>query len=860
MLYFSRWKIVSILLVVFLGIAYAAPNLFSRDTLSNFPSWLPNDQMTLGLDLQGGSHILMQVDRESMVKERMEALEDDARRTLRAEKIGYRFSKPQDINGIEVRLTNPDQEELAVEKLGELTQPVNASFFGQGTIREVDIEQRPGNVIRLTLNDGGIENAMSSAVTQSIQVINKRINELGTNEPVVQRQGNDRILVQFPGLDDPARLKSILGQTAKLTFHLVSDEMSPMDALQSRPPAGTKIIYDDANDPPIPYLVESRAMVSGEDLVDAQSGFDQQTNEPIVTFRFNTKGASRFGQVTQANVGRPFAIVLDDQVLSAPVIREPILGGSGQISGSFTPETANDLAVLLRAGALPAKLNIIEERTVGPGLGADSIEAGQIASLVGAVGVLIFMVLAYGVMGVIADIALIANIAMIIGVLSLLGATLTLPGIAGIVLTMGMAVDSNVLIYERIREERRNGRNLIQSFDAGFRSAFGTILDANITTLIAAFILFYLGSGPIRGFAVTLAIGIVTTLFTAYTFTRLMIALWVRYQKPKELPKRPVKMVPEETEFGFMRFRKITFPLSAAAVVASIVLFFVASLNFGIDFKGGTLVELKSKSEVADIADVRGRLDQLNLGDVQVQEFGDPSEILVRVESQGYGDSAEQSVEALVRNELESDYDLRRVEVVGPTVSGELAQTGTIAVIASLLAIMIYIWFRFEWQFAVGAVVATLHDVLITIGMFAVLRLEFSLSSIAAILTIVGYSLNDTVVVYDRIRENLRKYKKMRIPQLIDLSVNNMLSRTILTSVTTLVALFSLYFLGGEVLAGFTFAMIFGVFVGTYSSIFIAAPVLILFNLRPGQIAGANKTDVDKEKQATANTNPVILE
>ncbi len=859
MLYFSRWKIISILLVIASGFIYAAPNLFSSQTLEALPGWIPKDKMTLGLDLQGGSHLLMQVDREAMIAERTETMEDDARRILRTERIGYRFSTPQGVNGIDIRLRDASQMEAAQTALEELTEAVNAGLFGQGTIREIDMTDRGEGVIRLTLNEQGIDNAMASAVTQSIQVIGKRINELGTNEPIVQRQGNDRILVQFPGLDDPSRLKAIIGQTAKLSFHLVSDEMSVADALQGRAPAGTKVLYeyDDVGEPLQPYLVESRAIVQGEDLVDAQPGFDQRTNEAIVSFRFNTKGASRFGQVTQANVGRPFAIVLDDQVLSAPVIREPILGGAGQISGSFTPESSNDLAVLLRAGALPAKLDIIEERTVGPGLGADSIAAGQIASIVGAIGVVIFMIGAYGTFGILANIALVANVALIIGILSLLGATLTLPGIAGIVLTMGMAVDSNVLIFERIREERRNGRNLIQSFDAGFRTAFGTILDANITTLIAAFILFYLGSGPIRGFAVTLAIGIVTTVFTAYTFTRLMMALWVRFQKPKELPWCPIRVIKDDTSFKFMRHRRISFPLSAIGIVTSIVLFFVVSLNFGIDFKGGTLVELRSNAEVADIADVRSRLGELELGDVQVQEFGAPNEILVRVESQGTVDNADQSVESLVRDALAEDYEFRRVEVVGPTVSGELAQTGTLAVIAALLAIMVYIWFRFEWQFAVGAVVATLHDVILTIGMFAVLQLDFSLSSIAAILTIVGYSLNDTVVVYDRIREKLRKYKKMEIPMLLDLAINKTLSRTIMTSLTTLVALFALYFLGGEVLAPFTFAMIFGIVIGTYSSVFIAAPILILFKLRPGQVAGNEQDDVDKEKEATANTQPV---
>jgi len=859
MLYFSRWKIISILLVVVAGLFYAAPNLVSKETSDSLPTWLPHNRMTLGLDLQGGSHVLLQVNREGMIKERLDALADEVRSINRAEKLGGRVSFTAGSKIVKIILGDSGNPEVAREKLQPLADPISSGVFGQSTIREVDISEPTPGTIELALNDQGIDAALSSAVTQSIQVIGRRINELGTNEPIVQRQGTDRILVQYPGLDDPQRLKDLLGKTAKLTFHLVSNEMTATDALQGRPPAGTKVLFEDS-DPPIPFLVQTRAMVDGEDLVDAQSGFDQRTNEPIVSFRFNTKGASRFGQVTTANVGRPFAIVLDDQVLSAPVIREPIIGGAGQISGSFTSESANNLAILLRSGALPAELTIIEERTVGPGLGADSIAAGQVASIVGALAVVVFMIGAYGFLGIIANVALIANIAMIVGILSVIGATLTLPGIAGIVLTMGMAVDSNVLIYERIREERRNGRNLIQSFDAGFRTAFGTILDANITTLIAAFILFYLGSGPIRGFAVTLAIGIITTVFTAYTFTRLMVALWVRYKKPKEVPKRPINIIPEDTSIKFMKDRKFSFPVSALAVIASVVLFFTVSLNFGIDFKGGTLVELKSKAEVADVSDVRARLGKLNLGDVQVQGFGAPDEILVRVGSQGVGDNAEQSIEAKVRDTLSEDYEFRRVEVVGPTVSGELAQTGTIAVIAALLAIMVYIWFRFEWQFALGAIVATLHDVLLTIGMFAVLRLEFSLSSIAAILTIVGYSLNDTVVVYDRIRENLRKYKKMPIPQLLDLSINNTLSRTILTSSTTLVALAALYFLGGEVLAPFTFAMIFGIVIGTYSSIFIAAPVLIIFNLRPGQVAGANKDDDDDEKKATANTAPVSFE
>ena len=367
MLYFSRWKIVSILTLIVLAVLFALPNLFSRAQVNNFPDWLPAYQMNLGLDLRGGSHLMMQVDEESLQIERLDALKDDIRRTLRGDKIGYRFTGTAK-DAVEVRIREAGELEKAKELLAVLTQPISGGIFGQQSITEVALAEPETGVLRFSLTSSGMSNALSSAVTQSIEVIGRRINELGTNEPIVQRQGTDRILVQFPGLDDPQRLKDLIGTTAKLTFHLVSNEMSAEDALNGRAPAGTKVLFEDT-DPPTPYLVESRAMVDGENLVDSQAGFDQRTNEPIVTFRFDTKGASRFGQVTKDNVGRPFAIVLDDAVISAPVIREPILGGSGQISGNFSVEGANDLAVLLRAGALPAKLTIIEERTVGPGLG-----------------------------------------------------------------------------------------------------------------------------------------------------------------------------------------------------------------------------------------------------------------------------------------------------------------------------------------------------------------------------------------------------------------------------------------------------------------------------------------------------------
>ena len=848
MLYFSRWKTTLIWLAVLASVVFAFPNLLSQQQADSLPEWAPSKKLTLGLDLQGGSYMLLQVERQDIIKDRLTTTVDDVRRLLREAGIGY-----TGLSGtgqmVQVRIRDDAKVEEAKAVLDELTQPVNSGLFGGGTVAEATIEETQPGQLRILLTDDGITYRVSSAVVQSIEVVRKRIDELGTTEPVIQRQGADRILVQVPGLDDPERLKNLLNQTAKLAFRMVDTSMPVQEAIQGRPPANSEVLYT-TDDPPVPYLVQRSVLVSGENLVDAQAGYDQRTNEPIVSFRFDSKGGQRFGQATTQNVGLPFAIVLDDQVVSAPVIREPILGGTGQISGNFDVQSANDLAILLRAGALPATLTVIEERTVGPGLGADSVAAGEIAGIIGATLVLVFMFVAYGMLGFIANLALIANVTMIIAVLTLLGATLTLPGIAGIVLTVGMAVDSNVLIYERIREEHRSGRSLIQAIDAGFSKAFATILDANVTTLIAAVILFYLGTGPVRGFAVTLAVGIVTTVFTAFTFTRWMVAEWVRRRRPKSMPKGALDAIIRDFSFRFMKIRRFTFVLSAVLSLAAMGLFATVNMNYGIDFKGGSMIEVQAKDGNADVGDIRARLSELNLGDIQAQEFGSPREVLIRVQAQGGGENAEQSVITLVRGELEGDYDIRRVEVVGPTVSGELAQAGTIAVIASLLAILVYIWFRFEWQFALGAIIATVHDVVLTIGIFVVSGIEFNLSSIAAVLTIVGYSLNDTVVVYDRVRENLRRYKKMPLTGLLDLSINQMLPRTILTSVTTLLALLALFIFGGEVIRSFTFAMIFGVVVGTYSSIFIAAPVLILFKLRADNFRVGLDDDSETETSA----------
>jgi preprotein translocase subunit SecD len=532
MLYFTRWKVLAIVLTALVVCLCAVPNFFPESTVKGWPKWAQR-RLVLGLDLQGGSHILLEVDGNSVRKDKLNQVADDARRAMRDARI--RFSGGIAVRGdnVEVRVADADTQ-AALTKLRELAQPVGGLAGASGQ-RTVEVTDAGGGLIRLSVPQAAITERMRQAVEQSIQIIEKRVNELGTVEPLIQRQGIDRILVQVPGLQDPSRLKEILGKTAKMDFRMVDSSVPPDQAVPGRVPPDSEVLMS-AQSPKVPYVVKKQVLVSGGDLTDSQPGFDQRSGEPIVSFRFNTSGSRKFAQATSDNVGQPFAIILDNEVISAPVIREPITGGSGQISGGFTVQQANDLAILLRAGALPAPLTIIEERTVGPGLGQDSIAAGELASYVGSVLVIVFMTLTYRLFGLFANVAVAINVAMIFGVLSLLNATLTLPGIAGIVLTVGIAVDSNVLIYERIREEIRGGRNAISAIDAGFSRALATILDSNITTFIAAAVLFYIGTGPVRGFAVTLGIGIVTTFFTAFTVTRLIVAWWVRWKRPQAVP------------------------------------------------------------------------------------------------------------------------------------------------------------------------------------------------------------------------------------------------------------------------------------------------------------------------------------
>ena len=541
MLYFARWKIILVLLICLAGVGFTGPNFVAERTAEAIPEWLPRNQISLGLDLQGGSHLLLEVDVDAVVAERMESIEDAIRNEFRSDRIGYRGLGAH-ADYVSVQIRKPEQFERALELVRGLAAPISFNpLTGLGGGQDLEIQETGDGGIEIRLTEAAVSERKSSALDQTIEIIRRRIDQLGTREPTIQRQGQERILVQLPGLQDPERVKTILGKTAKMVFRLVDVTTSASSVRAGgRLPPGSQLLESDERgpdgEPADYYVVRKRVMVSGDKLVDAQASTDSRTGEPVVSFRFDSSGAKQFGKVTQENVNRPFAIVLDNRVISAPVIREPILGGAGQISGSFTYQEVNDLAVLLRAGALPAPIKILEERTVGPALGADSIAAGKIASIIGFVLVMIFMVVAYGIFGIAADIGLILNLFLIVGALSALQATLTLPGIAGIVLTIGMAVDANVLVFERIREEIRSGKTPFNAMEAGYRRAIGTILDANITTFIAAAILFAMGSGPIKGFSVTLAIGIITSVFTAVFVTRMMLVIWLRRTRPQTLP------------------------------------------------------------------------------------------------------------------------------------------------------------------------------------------------------------------------------------------------------------------------------------------------------------------------------------
>ncbi|MEQ1954179.1 protein translocase subunit SecD [Mesorhizobium sp. CN2-181] len=816
-----RWLVATYAIIVLAGILVALPNLFTQQQLAALPSWLPHKQVTLGLDLQGGSHLVLEVDADAVRKDRLRALLDQARDALRKDRVQ---SQSVRLVGDSIVAVVPDetQRAKALDILKGLSQPVGGLAFGAGRA-DIDVVATD-NQIKLTPTEAGLNARLDSAIQQSLEIVRQRVDQVGVAEPTIQRVGSDRMLVQLPGLQDPTRLRELLGSTAKMTFHMVANVQQG-----DRLPPGVSMLPDAKSGQT--YAIEDRVALDGERLTDARAGFDQRTQEPIVSFRFDSLGARQFAEITSANVGRPFAIVLDGKVLSAPVIREPITGGSGQISGSFKVEDTVVLSALLRAGALPAPLTVIEERTVGPDLGGDVIKMGIYTGIAGFVAVVLFMVALYGAWGMIANFALLLHLILTFSALTLIGGTLTLPGIAGIILGIGFGVDANILINERIREETRRGLGAFAALDNGFKRAYSTIVDANVTSLIATSLLFMFGSGPVRGFALTMMIGTVLSMFTAVAVVRVLMTEVVRRRKLKTIRVEPlVHFFPEKTSFRFMNGRFLGIGLSALLSLASIGLFIMPGLNYGIDFKGGIQVEITS-SQPTDLAVLRSTLSDLKLGEIALQNIGDSEHVLIRVQRQEGGEQAQTTAVTAVKaavQKLDPGVKFERTEVVGPKVSGELAQSGVLAVVFAAAAMLLYIWWRFEWNFAIGAIATLILDTTKTIGFFALLGLDFNLTAIAALLTIIGYSVNDKVVVYDRMRENLRLYKKMPLRELIDMSINQVFARCIYTSVAILLSMLPMAIWGGSAVENFAIPMVFGVVVATTSSIFIAAPILLL--------------------------------
>ncbi|WVT74750.1 protein translocase subunit SecDF [Sinorhizobium chiapasense] len=834
---FPPLKRILVWLVALAGIAFALPNVLTREEVAGLPSWMPHRQVALGLDLQGGSHFMLRAARSDIVAERLEAVASEVGKSLRDADIAY-IGLSGEGQAISFRVRDRAQLSVARDKLKTLTAPVEIGGFGGGAISEVVFDSAAEDeLVRLRLTDEGIDYRLSLALDQSIDVVRRRVAEVGVLEPLIQRRGKDRLIVQVPGLDDPQRLKDLLSQSARLTFRLLDTSVPVQRAVEGQVPAGAEVLYS-YDDPPVPYLVQKDPLLATGSFLAAQPEADAAGDTASVAVKLDAASQQRVAAVTAQQPEAKIAIVLDGQVAATPKLSDAVKGDTARISADLPADSAADLAALIRTGPLPTPLTFVEERTVGPGVGNDAIADGLKAGLVAAIAVAASMIFFYGVFGVFAVIALALNIVLILAALSASGATLTLPGIAGIILTIGVAVDSNVLIYERLREEVRGGEPLRRTINNAFSRVFSSIFDANLTMLIASAILFYLGSGPVRGFAVTLAIGSVTTLFTAYTVTRLIVKRWLRQWKSERLPKGIRTGRFSNLDIRFMRIRNPAFILMAALSAASVLLLAGIGLNLGVDFKGGSIIELHSKGGAVNVADLRTRLDELNFGEVQVQQLGSGEDVLVRVPSQEAGDNAEQTAAGVIRTELADEYEFRRVEVVGPVVSGELTRAGTIGLAISFMAILLYVWLRFEWRFAVGAIIATMHDVLLTIGFLVLTGIEFNLGSIAAVLTIVGYSLNDTVVIYDRIRENLGRYPRMPLSVLIDTSINQTLSRTILTALTTILALAALYLFGGGLIRSFSVTMLFGVAVGTFSSIYIAGPVLILFRKRTDHIPG----------------------
>jgi SecD/SecF fusion protein len=698
------------------------------------------------------------------------------------------------------------------------------------------------------------------AVERAMETIRKRIDQFGVGEMMISRQGKDNIIIQLPGITDRERALEIIGKTAHLEFRLVSDNVEDLkkalDAESARLLGAAKepAVKTESSEKTVaaeepketvtgeiegyelkylegerggrePILVAKEASLTGGLLVNAKTEFSARGfGEPYVSLTLDPKGAQIFANVTAANVGKRLAIVLDGKVVSAPVIREAIPSGQAQISGNFTVNEANDLSVILRAGALPAPVIVEEERTVGPLLGADSIKSGMLAAIIGTLLVCGFMIFYYRLAGVVADIALAMNVLIILAGLALFKGTLTLPGIAGLILTIGMSVDANVLIYERMREEMALGKSLRASIAAGYHRAFSAILDSNVTTIVAAALIFKFGTGPIRGFAVTLTIGLLANLLTSVWCTKVMFEIMCDQFNLAKLSF--MRVFAKVTNFDFIGKRKFCYIFSAVMIIAGILLFVMrGDKNYGVDFSGGTLQQYMFDKAV-NLDSLRKALKDIGQGDASIQQYGNPKEVIIRTQA----NISTQLAGVFRRDMSDNPFQVLKIETVGPAVGRSLRENALISLALGLAGIAIYVMFRFDLKYGIAGVVALIHDVIFAIGAMALTHRQFDLTVVAALLTIAGYSINDTVVIYDRIRENLRIVKKGSFSDVVNLSVNQMLGRTILTTGVTMLAVIPLLMFGGEVLNNFSFCIFVGFFVGVYSTIYIASPMVITWH------------------------------
>src|SRR3989338_1008626 len=651
--------------------------------------------------------------------------------------------------------------------------------------------------------------ARKDAVERVIEIIRNRIDQFGVGEMSIQRQGKENIIVQLPGVTDRERALDIIGKTAHLEFRLVSDNAEDMKKALNKEevPGGELLYHESERGGREPLLVAKEASLTGDLIVNAKTDFSASGfGEPYVSLALNPKGSELFYAITQANVGKRLAIVLDGKVQSAPVIREPIPSGQAQISGNFSVEEANDLAIVLRAGALPAPVIVEEERTIGTLLGADSINKGLIAYF-----------------------ALILNVLLIFACLSLFKGTLTLPGIAGLILTIGMAVDANVLIYERIREELKLGKSLRAAIASGYHRALSAIIDSNVTTMVAAVLIFKFGTGPIRGFAVTLTIGLLANLFTAVVCTRVIMELL--YDQFGLSKLNFMHIFRKETNFDFIGKRRICYILSGIFIIGGIALFIIrGDKNYGVDFSGGTLQQFVFEKSVK-LNEIREILKGIGRGSAAIQQYGNPKEIIVRTQD----NITTQLTGEFKQKMADNPFQILRVETVGPAVGKGLRKNALMSLALGLCGIALYVMIRFDLKYGLAGIIALIHDVIVAGGAMALMGRQFDLTVIAALLTIAGYSINDTVVIYDRIRENLRIVRKGSFSDIVNLSVNQMLGRTILTTGVTMLAVIALLIFGGEVLNNFSFCIFVGFLTGVYSTVYIASPMVISWH---GKLSG----------------------